>query len=90
MSKVNTGLYKYTQAGRETDNLLCMALSWSSSPDTDVNWTSEIDPMYSSEAKLTTPLGVHPTKISWYYDVCSQTRLMTVTVNRSESQQLPR
>ena len=37
-------------------------LSLSSSPDTEVSWTSEIDPIYSSETKLIAPLGVQPTK----------------------------
>lgn len=58
-------------------------LSLSISPDTDVNCTSEIDPMYNCETKLTAPFGVHPTITFMVY---SSTRLMTVTANQSGSQ----
>lgn len=37
-------------------------LSLSTSPDTDISWPSQTDPIYTSETKLIAPLGVHSTK----------------------------
>ena len=56
--------------------ILDFPMIFSTNPETVVSLTSEMDPTYRSDTKLTAPLGVHPTKM--YCGACSWTALKIV------------